>query len=109
VDMSGVFNAAYQDALRAIARATGLDYGGIDCGIDHEGRIVVFEANASMLVHDEKNEVFAYKNPSTARIKIAFDGMLARRRAASWSSEAVQSDAKQPVRAMAGPGLGQAV
>jgi tetratricopeptide (TPR) repeat protein len=107
VDMSGVFNAANQDALRAIARATGLDYGGIDCGIDHAGRIVVFEANASMLVHDEKTEVFAYKNPSTARIKIAFDGMLTRRRTSRWSSEAVQGDAKYAVSA--GAGLGQAV
>ena len=53
-DMGGVFNVEQQDALRAIARATGLDYGGVDCGIDPDGRIVVFEANASMLVHDEK-------------------------------------------------------
>ena len=79
-NIGGVFNAAQQDALRAMARATELDYGGIDCGIDRDGRIVVFEANASMLVHDEKNAVFAYKNPYIARIKHAFDAMLSRRR-----------------------------
>ena len=38
-----------------MAKVTGLDYGGIDCGIDRDGRIVMFEANATMLVHDEKN------------------------------------------------------
>jgi Flp pilus assembly protein TadD/glutathione synthase/RimK-type ligase-like ATP-grasp enzyme len=79
-DMGGVFNAANQDALRAIARATGLDYGGVDCGLDRDGRVVVFEANASMLVHDEKDETFAYKNQYIAKIKNAFDAMMARRR-----------------------------
>jgi tetratricopeptide (TPR) repeat protein len=80
-DMGGVFNAAHQDALRAMARATGLDYGGVDCGLDRDGRIVVFESNASMLVHDEKDATFAYKNPYIAKIKTAFDAMVARRRA----------------------------
>jgi glutathione synthase/RimK-type ligase-like ATP-grasp enzyme len=65
-----------------MARATGLDYGGIDCGLDRDGRIVVFEANASMLVHDEKLEDFAYKNPYIAKIKTAFDAMVSRRRSA---------------------------
>lgn len=79
-DMSGVFNPAQQESLRAIAKATGLDYGGIDCGVDRDGRIVVFEANASILVHDEKNPTFAYKNQYIAKIKAAFDAMLAQRR-----------------------------
>jgi hypothetical protein len=79
-NIGGVFDAARQDSLRAMAGATGLDYGGIDCGLDRDGRIVVFESNASMLVHDEKNQAFAYKNPYVARIKTAFDAMLSRRR-----------------------------
>lgn len=79
-DMDSVFNAAQQDALRAMAKATGLDYGGVDCGLDRDGRIVVFEANASMLVHDEKDATFAYKNPYIARIKDAFEAMVSRRR-----------------------------
>jgi hypothetical protein len=40
----------------------------------------VFEANAAMLVHDEKTETFAYKNQYIARIKQAFDALLSRRR-----------------------------
>ena len=34
--------------------------------------------NATMRVHDEKTELYAYKNPYIAKIKIAFDLMLAR-------------------------------
>jgi tetratricopeptide (TPR) repeat protein len=79
-DIGGAFTAAHQDTLRAMAKATGLDYGGIDCGIDRNGRIVVFEANAAMLVHDESNDEFAYKNRYVAVIKNAFETMLSRRR-----------------------------
>jgi tetratricopeptide (TPR) repeat protein len=79
-DIGSVFNKTNQHALQAIARATGLDYGGVDCGLDRNGRIVVFEANASMLVHDEKDAIFAYKNGYIEKIKIAFDAMMARRR-----------------------------
>jgi tetratricopeptide (TPR) repeat protein len=78
--MDSVFSAAHQDSFRQMAQATGLDYGGIDCGLDREGRIVVFEANAAMLVHEEKSPLFGYKNQYVARIKQAFDAMLARRR-----------------------------
>jgi hypothetical protein len=79
-DMGGVFDAGRVSALRGIATATGLDYGGIDCAVDGDGRIVVFEANASMLVHDERDANFAYRNPHVARIREAFEGMLDRRR-----------------------------
>jgi tetratricopeptide (TPR) repeat protein len=79
-DMGSVFNAHNQVALRAIATATKLDYGGVDCGLDRDGRVVVFEANASMLVHDEKSEVFRYKNQYVLKIKHSFDAMLSRRR-----------------------------
>ena len=79
-DMGSVFSAEHQNALRAVAKATGLDYGGIDCGLNRDGRIVVFEANASMLVHDETTEDFEYKNQYIAKIKSAFDSMLFRRR-----------------------------
>ena len=73
-----VFDEARQTALRAVARATGLDYSGIDCALNCEGHVVVFEANAAMRVHDEKDGIFAYKNPYIARIKDAFEWKLAR-------------------------------
>ena len=73
-----VFDEAHLAALRAVAAATGLDYCGIDCALDREGMIVVFETNASMLVHDEKDPLFIHKNPYIAKIKAAFDAKLAR-------------------------------
>jgi len=73
-----VFDEAHQSALRAVAAATGLNYCGIDCALDHDGLIVIFEANAAMRVYDEYNDIFAYKRPYIARIKEAFNTMLAR-------------------------------
>jgi glutathione synthase/RimK-type ligase-like ATP-grasp enzyme len=53
-----------------------LDFCGIDCGATRDGQLVVFEVNASMLVHEDHG-VFAYKRPAVDRIKRAFDAMLA--------------------------------
>jgi glutathione synthase/RimK-type ligase-like ATP-grasp enzyme len=61
--------------LRAIQQRIGLEFFGIDCGLDRSGNLVVFEVNASMLVH-EGNEEFPYKAPFVLRIKLAFDEML---------------------------------
>jgi len=70
-----VFGSGHYQALQAVQQRIGLDYFGIDCGLDRLGNLVVFEANASMLVHD-RNEQFPYKTPSVHRIKSAFDAML---------------------------------
>jgi glutathione synthase/RimK-type ligase-like ATP-grasp enzyme len=73
-----VFDEARQRAVLAMATATGLDYCGVDIGLDADGDVVFFESNATMFVHDEKDGPFVYKNPYVARIKLAFDAMLAR-------------------------------
>jgi hypothetical protein len=70
-----VFNAGHYQALRAIQQRVDLEYFGIDCGLDRSGNLVVFEVNASMLVHED-NEAFPYKAPFVLRIKQAFDQML---------------------------------
>jgi tetratricopeptide (TPR) repeat protein len=75
-----VFDAGHYAALHEIRARIGLDYFGIDCGIDREGRLVVFEVNASMLVHADNAE-FPYKDPYVRAIKAAFDAMLRRRAA----------------------------
>jgi tetratricopeptide (TPR) repeat protein len=74
-DPSTVFNSMHYQALRAIQQSIGLEFFGIDCGLDRLGNLVVFEVNASMLVHDH-NENFPYKAPFVLRIKLAFDEML---------------------------------
>ena len=74
-DPSAFFNPGHYAALRAIRQAIGLEYQGIDCGLDSAGNLVVFEVNASMLVH-QHNEKFPYKAPFVERIRLAFDAML---------------------------------
>jgi hypothetical protein len=73
-----VFTAENYQALRTIRERIGLDYFGIDCALDGSGNIVVFEVNASMLVHDDNAE-FPYKDPSVRTIKLAFNAMLHQR------------------------------
>jgi tetratricopeptide (TPR) repeat protein len=72
---AAVFGPDQFQALQAIRERIGLDYCGIDCGLDASGNVVVFEVNASMLVH-ARNEGFLYKDPAVRRIKLAYDAML---------------------------------
>jgi tetratricopeptide (TPR) repeat protein len=74
-DPAAVFSPANYAVLREIRRRIGLDYFGIDCGLDGRGNLVVFEVNASMLVHADNAE-FPYKDPAVHAIKAAFDEML---------------------------------
>ncbi|MBV9863634.1 MAG: tetratricopeptide repeat protein [Alphaproteobacteria bacterium] len=71
-----VFEPRHFAALRAIRAAIGIDFFGIDCSLDRDGNLVVFEANATMLVHG-MNRDFPYKIPYVRRIKSAFAALLA--------------------------------
>ncbi|VWD54928.1 TPR domain-containing protein [Burkholderia lata] len=77
-----VFGPAQRNGLQAIRDAIGLDYFGIDCGLDRDGAVVVFEVNASMLVHGN-NEQFPYKTAAVERIRHAFRALLERRATAA--------------------------
>ena len=72
------FSDRNYQALRTIRNRIDLDFFGIDCALDASGDLVVFEVNASMLVHDQ-NADFPYKGPFVRNIKLAFDAMLQRR------------------------------
>lgn len=74
-DPATVFDSGHYQMLRAIQQRIELEYFGIDCGLDRSGNLVVFEVNATMLVH-EHNQKFPYKDPFVLRIKLAFDEML---------------------------------
>ncbi len=88
-----VFAEPHQAALHEIARIVGLEFVGVDCSIDRAGDVLIFEVNASMLIHDD-NADYAYKTPHVARIKATFDAMLARRAlAARVAAGRVPSDA----------------
>lgn len=64
-------------ALRAVVDGMALDYAGIDFGIDAEGRILLFEANATMIVLPPERDAFADRHGSQAeRILSAVRAML---------------------------------
>lgn len=68
-----------QRAVEAIGRRLDLDYGGLDCTVLADGRLFVFEANATMLAHYERaNGPLAHKNPYVLRITDAFERLMTR-------------------------------
>jgi tetratricopeptide (TPR) repeat protein len=69
-------------AVAAIGARMDLDYAGLDFALLEDGQVMVFEANATMLVHPEASaSPFAHKNPYVARILAAFQALVAGQRA----------------------------
>ncbi|MDQ7975727.1 hypothetical protein QYH69_00510 [Paraburkholderia sp. SARCC-3016] len=67
-------------ALEAIGAKLDLEYAGIDYTLLDDGRVLVFEANATMLVHREvSGGMLAHKNVFVERIVEAFEQMQAAR------------------------------
>ncbi len=72
-----VLGQAGMDAIEAIGRRMDLDYCGVDFSILPDGRLLVFEANATMLTHMEAPDgPLAHKNPYVARICEAFQTLV---------------------------------
>jgi Flp pilus assembly protein TadD len=81
-DFRSVFRGESADALYEVARRLDLDYAGMDCSILPDGRVLLFEANATMLVHlresseckrthierivDAMTDLIRGRNPATA-------------------------------------------
>jgi hypothetical protein len=67
-------------AIAAIGERLDLDFAGIDFSLLPDGRVLVFEANATMLVHlHDSMEDFPYKHRYVPRIFEAFGKMLHKR------------------------------
>jgi glutamate/tyrosine decarboxylase-like PLP-dependent enzyme len=76
-DMAGVLGPRAMGALAGIQTALGLDYGGIDFGLSATGDVLLFEANATMVVNPpEPGEQWAYRRPAVERILAAVRRML---------------------------------
>jgi len=76
-DPAGAVGARAWAAVAAIGARLDLDYAGIDFSVLPDGRVLVFEANATMVVHPEtEGSVLAYKNPAVGAILAAFDAMV---------------------------------
>jgi glutathione synthase/RimK-type ligase-like ATP-grasp enzyme len=79
-DWRAVFGAKAALAAEEIARRLDLDYGGIDCALTRDGTLVLFEANACMLLHlDEPEAAFPYKHRHVPLIRDAFTRMVLQR------------------------------
>ena len=65
-------------ALAAVGRRLDLDYCGADFSLLPDGRVLLFEANATMLVHPETEPALERKNVHIDRILAAFDTLLER-------------------------------
>ena len=74
------FAARHADAFAAIHAAFGLDYLAIDCAEDREGRLLIFEADTAMIVHDmDPPDLYPYKAPAMRKLFAAFQTMIAKR------------------------------
>jgi hypothetical protein len=66
--------------VEEIARRVDLDYAGLDCGFTSDGRVLLFETNANMLVHmDDPYEEFAYKHEHVPKIIAAWNNLVDRK------------------------------
>jgi len=80
-DLGSVFTGVLADALREIVAAIPLDYFGIDCAVAPDGRLLLFEADAAMLVHGtDPPDLYPYKRAGFERIQTALMDLLHKRR-----------------------------
>jgi len=78
-DPAKVLGAQGMALIAAIGQRMDLDYGGVDFSILPDGRLLLFEANATMLVHpEEDHEELKFKNPYVQKIFDAFSELLTR-------------------------------
>jgi len=76
-NMAGVLGPRAMEALAHIQATLGLDYAGIDFGLSATGDLLLFEANATMVVNPpEPDERWAYRRPAVERILAAVREML---------------------------------
>jgi hypothetical protein len=79
-DMPGVLGSKALEALARLQAVLGLDYGGIDFGVRPNGDILLFEANATMVVQPpDKRDLWDYRRCAVDRIHSAVQQMLMRR------------------------------
>jgi glutamate/tyrosine decarboxylase-like PLP-dependent enzyme/Flp pilus assembly protein TadD len=76
-DMPGVLGAKAMSGLKQLQAMLGLDYGGIDFGLNQQGEILLFEANATMVVEQPTEDPrWDYRRVAVSRIHDAVRQML---------------------------------
>ncbi len=75
------FAQRHAAAFEALTRHIGLDYFGIDCAELPDGRLLVFEVDVAMIVHDmDDRETFPYKVKPMQKLFDAFMAAAAKKR-----------------------------
>jgi hypothetical protein len=78
--MRAVLGPLAMGALERIQSMLGLDYGGIDFGLNARGEVLLFETNATMVVNPPgPDERWSYRWPACMRIQAAVQEMLLKR------------------------------
>ncbi|MBV8208456.1 MAG: 3-phosphoserine/phosphohydroxythreonine transaminase [Burkholderiaceae bacterium] len=115
-DMGSVLGQPAVQALHRIAEHLGLDYAGIDFSLNTAGEVVVFEANATMIVPvPDPDPRWDYRRAAVERIDSAMREMLLRRatqpapspaapRTAEWATAPHAALSGNALNFSAGPG-----
>jgi tetratricopeptide (TPR) repeat protein len=81
-DPRGTLGQTAWSALERVRTTLDLDYGGVDFAIGGDGRLVVFEANATMVIlPPDAEECWSYRREPIAAVRSAVAAMIARRAA----------------------------
>lgn len=76
-DMTAVLGRKAVAALERVAEALGLDYAGMDFALDAAGRVLLFEANATMVINPpEPDPVWDYRRPAIERALAAAKALI---------------------------------
>ncbi|MFA6014125.1 MAG: RimK family alpha-L-glutamate ligase [Gallionellaceae bacterium] len=71
------FAARHAQAFAQIAQRLKLDYLGIDCAETSDGKLLIFEVDSNMIVHDfDPADKYPYKKPQMQKIFSAFRELL---------------------------------
>jgi hypothetical protein len=79
-NMANVLGIRAMAALEQIQKTLGLDYGGIDFGLNDKGDVLLFEANATMtVIPPGTDQRWDYRRPAVEQIYQAVFRMLMNR------------------------------
>lgn len=71
------FAVKHRAAFASLADRIGLDYFAIDCAETKDGKLLLFEADVAMIVHDmDPPDLFPYKKPQMQKVFSAFQRLL---------------------------------
>ena len=82
------FASRHAAAFTALHARLGLGYFAVDCAETRDGRLLIFEADVAMIVHDlDPPELYPYKKVQMSKVFDAFEDLLRRTAAGSGAAE----------------------